>query len=135
MPPVHGSKAYFSIQDSGSVARDITTYINESGIARSADVAEVSTGGVLSKKYIGGLLDATIPIAGPFDGVIDGYLNGILGLARNFIYRPQGTGSGLVEYTGSAILQSYEPSTPIDDAGTLSGEFQVTGDVARALQP
>lgn len=135
MPPVHGSKAFFSIQDSGGVARDISAFINESGISRSADVAEVSTGGATSKKYIGGLLDATIPVGGPFDGVVDGYLNGILGQSKNFIYRPQGTGSGLVEYTGAAILQSYEPSTPVDDAGTLSGEFQVTGDVARALQP
>lgn len=135
MPPVHGSKATFTIQDSGGVVRDITTYIDSSGLARSADTAEVSTNGVLSKKYVGGLLDATIPTGGPFDPVVDGYLNGILGMARNFVYRPQGAGTGLPEYTGSAILTSYEPDTPIDDAGRQTGEFQVTGDVARALQP
>lgn len=135
MPPVHGSKAYFSIQDSGSVARDISAFVDTSGLARSADTAEVTTGGSLSKKYIGGLLDATVPIGGPFDPTVDGYLVGILALSRNFIYRPQGTGTGLVEYTGAAILTSYEPDTPVDDAGRFTGEFQVTGDVARALQP
>lgn len=135
MPAAHGSKAFFSIQDSGGVARDISAFINESGISRSADVADVSTGGATSKKYIPGLKDATIPVGGPFDTTVDGYLNGILGMERNFIYRPQGTGTGLVEYTGAAILQSYEPSTPVDDAGSFSGELQVTGDVTRTIQP
>lgn len=135
MPPVHGSKAFFSIQDSGGVARDISAFIDESGLNRSADVADVSTGGATSKKYIAGLLDGTIPIGGPWDATVDGYLNGILGMERNFIWRPAGTGAGLVEYTGAGILQTYEPTSAVDDAGRLSGEFQITGNVGRALQP
>lgn len=135
MPPVHGSKAYFSIQDAGAVARDISAYIDTSGLPRKADTAEVTTGGMTSKKYIPGLLDATIPVGGPFDPIVDGYLTGILAVERNFIYRPQGTLSGLVEYNGAAILQSYEPATDVGDAGRFSGEFQVTGNVTRILQP
>jgi hypothetical protein len=134
MPPVHGSKAYFAVEDAGSVSRDLSALLNESGLNRSADTADVSTGGATSKKYIAGLLDGTIPIGGPFDGVLDGYLSGILGLERDFIYRPQGTGSGLVEYTGAGILNNYEASTPVDDAGSMSGEFQITGDVNRSIQ-
>lgn len=134
MPPVHGSKAFFSIQDSGGVVRDLTTLLDQSGIARSADTADVSTGGSTSKKYIGGLLDATIPIGGPVDVTMDGYLNGILGMERNFVYRPQGTGTGLPEFTGAAILTSYEPDSPVDDAARMTGEFQVTGNVTRTVQ-
>lgn len=136
MPPVHGSKAFFSIQDSGGVARDLSALLDQSGLPRSVDTAEVTTGGMTSKKYIPGLIDGTIPIGGPFDPVMDGYLAGLLGFAeRNFIYRPQGTGTGLVEYTGAAILTAYEPDTPVDDAGRMTGEFQVSGNVSRALQP
>lgn len=134
MAAVHGSSAYFSVQDSGGTQRDLSTYLSESGLARSADTADVSTGGSTSKKYIAGLKDATIPISGPFDATVDGYLAGILGMTRAFIFRPAGTGSGLPEYTGSGILTSYEESSPVDGAATLSGEFQVTGDVTRTVQ-
>lgn len=134
MAAVHGSKAFLSVQDSGGVARDLSGFLNESGLARSADTAEVTTGGSNSKKYIPGLKDGTIPIAGPWDATVDGYLDGILGMERVFIYRPAGTGTGLVNYTGSGILTSYEGSSPVDDAGSISGEFQITGDVVRSLQ-
>jgi len=135
MAASHGSAAYFAIQDSGGVSRDLSALIDESGIQKSADTADVSTGGSTSKKYIPGLKDGTIPVGGPWDPTIDGYLDGILAMERNFIYRPAGTGTGKVEYTGAAILTSYEPSTSVDDAARLSGEFQVTGNVTRALQP
>lgn len=135
MAAVHGSKAVFTVQDAGSVVRDLSAYLSSSGIARSADTADVSTGGATSKKYIPGLKDGTIPVDGPFDLVVDGYLNGILGVERNFVYNPAGTGTGLPTYTGAAILNKYEPSSPVGDASTVSGEFQVTGDVTRAIQP
>lgn len=135
MPPVHGSKAYFAIEDSGGVSRDLSAFLDESGINRSADTADVSTGGATSKKYIAGLKDGTIPIGGPWDSITDGYLDGILGVEREFIWRPQGTGTGNVEYTGQAILNSYEPGSSMDDAARMSGEFQITGDVTRSIQP
>jgi hypothetical protein len=135
MPAVHGSKATFTVQDSGGTVRDLTGFLDTEGLARSADTAEVTTGGSTSKKYIPGLKDATIPVEGPWDVTVDGYLNGILGMERNFVYRPAGAGTGLPEYTGAGILTSYEPETSVDDAGRISGEFQVTGDVARAIQP
>lgn len=136
MPPVHGSKAFFSIQDSGGVVRDLSALLDTSGLPRSADTAEVTTGGMTAKKYIAGLVDGTIPIGGPFDPVMDGYLNGLLGFGeRTYVYRPQGTGTGLVEYGGSAILTSYEPDTAVDDAGRMTGEFQLSGPATRTIQP
>ena len=132
MPPTHGSKANFKVQDAGAVLRDISSFITTAGLPRSADTAEVTTLGSLSKAYIPGLKDGTIPIEGPIDATVDGYLAGILGMSRPFEYCPQGlTPAGLPKYTGNAILTSYEPSTPVDDAGTFSGEFQLTGDVTR----
>lgn len=136
MPPVHGSKAFFSVTDAGAVARDLSALLDSSGLPRSADTAEVTTGGMTSKKYIPGLLDGTIPIGGPFDVTMDGYLAGILGLAdRTFIFRPGGTLTGQAEYTGLCILTAYEPSDDVGDAARMTGEFQITGNVTRSIQP
>lgn len=136
MAAVHGSKAKFSVQDSGSTNRDLSAYLTSAGLPRSADTAEVSTLGVTSKAYIPGLKDGTIPIEGPYDATVDGYLAGILGMSRTFTYDPQGTTpTGTPHYSGSAILTSYEASTPVDDAGTFTAEFQITGDVTRTTNP
>lgn len=133
--PTHGSKAFFSITDSGGVARDISALIDDSGLDASADTAEVSTGGSLSKKFIAGLKDATIPLGGPVDTVLDGYLWGILGMdGRTFVYRPQGTGTGLPAYTGSCILNTYSIASPVDDATRVTGEIQCSGDITRSIQ-
>lgn len=137
MAAAHGSKAVFTVQDSGSVVRDLSAYLTSAGMPRSGDTSEVTTLGSSAKSYIPGLVDGTIPIEGPFDGTVDGYLSGLLGYAtaRAFVYQPQGTTTGLPKYTGTCILTSYEPTTPVDDAGTFSAEFQITGAVTRTTNP
>lgn len=135
MATAHGSKAKFSITDSGGTVRDLTAFLTSAGMPRSADTAETSVLGLTSKRYIPGLKDGTVPIEGPFDVTVDGYLNGILGMVRVFTYDPQGTGSGTPHYTGNALLTSYETETGVDDAGTFSGEFQLSDDVTRTLNP
>lgn len=135
MAATHGSKAVFQVQDAGSTLRDLSAFLTEAGLPRSSDTAEVTTLGALSKKYIPGLKDGTIPIAGPFDPTVDGYLAGILGMERNFEYYPAGSPASATKpkYTGACICTSYEPSSPVDDASTFSAEFQITGDVTRAI--
>lgn len=132
MAATHGSLAQFAVDDIGDTLRDLTQYLNQAGMARSADTAEVSTLSMVSKEYVPGLKDGTVPIGGPLDPTVDGYLDGILGVIRDFEYDPQGTATGTPHYTGQCILTSYEPDTPVDDAATFTGEFQITGDVNRS---
>ena len=127
----HGSSAYLGVDDSGDTLRDLSAYLTSTGLPRSADVAEVSTMGVSSKQYVGGLKDGTIPLEGPWDPTVDSYLEGILGLIKDFEYGPQGNTAAQVKYSGTAILTSYEVATGVDDAGTWSAEMQITGDVTR----
>lgn len=134
MATAHGSKAVFTVQDSGSTVRDLSTYLTSAGLPRSADTAEVTTLGSTGKSYIPGLTDGTIPIEGPFEGTnVDLWLSGLLGFAtpRAFVYSPQGSAAGTPKYTGSCILTTYETSTPVDDAGTFTAEFQISGAVTR----
>lgn len=127
----HGSKAYFAVDDSGDVLRNLSTYLTSAGLPMTADTAEVSTLGSTSKAYVPGLKDATIPLEGPWDATVDSYLAGILALEKDFEYGPAGNTGGFVKYSGRAILTSYEVSTGVDDAQTFSAEFQVTGNVTR----
>lgn len=133
MAASHGSKAKFRVTDAGAVLRDLSAYLTDVGMPRSADTAEVSTLGSTSKSYIPGLKDGTIPLSGPYDPVVDGYLNGLLGHdATAFEYDPQGATIGLFRYSGDCLLTSYEVATPVGGAATFSATFQLTGEVVRA---
>lgn len=130
----HGSRAALFLADSGGVSRDISAYLNSTGITQTVDTAEVTTLGDTAKDYIPGLKDGTFPLEGKFDPTLDGYLSGIVGVnvtPRAFIYYPAGTATGQPTYSGSAILTSYDIGTSVDDAATVSGELQVTGGATR----
>jgi hypothetical protein len=127
----HGSNADFYIADSGSTERELTTGLSSVSLSPSADTAEVSALNDTAKGYIAGLKDATVEVEGPRDVTIEGYLFGILGLARRFTYFPEGSSSGKVVYIGTAICTSFEDGSSVDDANRYSASFQVTGAVTR----
>ncbi len=132
----HGSVAIFKVDDAGATLRDLSTYLKNAGLARSADTAETSALGTTAKTYVVGLVDATIPIEGMFDPTVDGYLSGLLGFGpTDFEYFPAGepVGATKPKFSGQCILTSYEVTTGVDDMATISGEFQVTGAVTRAV--
>lgn len=128
----HGKDAVFKIDDSGATLRDISSVINSTSLSRSAETAEVTAiGGSNSKSYIPGLRDATISVEGMADVTTSGYLDGVLGVVTDFEFYPAGTASGQVKYSGTAILTSLETGAEVGGAVSVSGEFQVTGDVTR----
>ena len=69
---------------------------------------------------------------GPLDPAADAVLS-VLGTTAAFTYGPQGTTTGLVKYTGSAIVQKYQIKTGVGGAGTFSATLQVTGAVTRGV--
>lgn len=138
MANTHGSKASFFMgtQATPTVLVDYSTYFNTAGIPWQRDKAEVSTFHAIEKAYVAGLLDAAIPIDGPFDPSIDGVLFASLGgTAVNFAYYPQGSTTGLVMYTGSIFIVKYEIKSEMGSAASFSAEGQISGLVTRALAP
>jgi hypothetical protein len=131
----HGKDAVFKITDAAATLRNITTSLSSAGLQRVADLAETSTLGSTYKSFVGGLIDASIPLDGLFDPTTDGYLAGILQLSKAFEYYPAGepVGATKPKYTGNAILTSYEIVTSVDGPASISGEFQVDGAVTRAV--
>lgn len=129
----HGKAAVFKLDDSGATLRDLSTYITEVSMPRDIETAETTAFGSTAKSYITGLTDATISMSGLFDSVADGYLAGVLGqsTALSFNYGPLGSTAGMIKYTGTAILTSYELSSSVGDVVTFSADLQVTGAITR----
>lgn len=139
MSASHGSKASFLLGTKAQPTTlvDVSTFANSVGLTLNRDNAEVSTLHVGSKKYIAGLKDATVPYEGPFDTDIDQQMWDLYddGTLVSFEYCPAGKGvTGTPSFTGTCFITSYELSSSISDPNAMSGEFQVTGDVARAVQ-
>jgi hypothetical protein len=129
----HGKSTSFKIDDSGGTLRDISNTLTDVSFPQSVDTAETSSFGDSAKTYIVGLTDGTLSVSGNFDATVDGYIAGTVGFATplEFEYGPEGSSSGYVKYSGTAILTSYEKSGAIGDVVTYSAEYQITGAVTR----
>lgn len=90
---------------------------------------DVTTLALTDKTYIGGLKDATVSFEGIFEPAVDAELNADLAASATFEIGPQGSGSGAVKWSGSAILTRYNIPLAVSDAGKFTGEMQVTGGV------
>ena len=133
MAVMHGknAKLYFR---TGATMRDLSSYLTKGGIARKADVAEVSPLGTNDKQFLNGMREGTLALDGYFDPTVDGWLAGEFGgTAEAFRYFPQGSATGRVYYSGSAILTSYNVDTDTGDVGKITGELQVTGAISRTV--
>lgn len=133
----HGSKAEFWVgtADDPDTLVEISERINNAGLPWSRDKAEVSTFKSTTKKYVGGLKDAAVPLEGPYDPWLDGVFTELLDAdSVAFRYRPIGTGTGKPEFNGYGTLTKHEIKTEIGSAGSISAELQVDGEVPRTLQ-
>lgn len=110
---------------------DLSTYMTTVSHAMTADTAEVSTLGNTAKVYVPGLKDGTIPMEGFWDGsaaAIDAILSASLaGTGTILTHWPAGDAFGARGRAGQALHTSYEVTTPVDDAGGISAEFQASG--------
>ena len=140
---LHGKGAYFAIDDQAGSLTDISNVLEEVTFPRTQETAEKTAFGDDSKVFIAGLLDSTISISGHFDTEDDGVdeLFGTI-LANpgspttlSFEFGPNGStpAVGSPVYQGECILTSYEVGAPVGDNVSFSAEFQVTGDVTRAV--
>lgn len=135
MAASHGTDAVLEIADSTDVSRDLSAYITEDGLDRTASVEDVTAHGGRTRKYIAGFKDGVINLAGNFDPTIDGYLSGILGVdGQAYLYYPAGTPVGATKpkYSGVGILTSYKIVTPMGKA-TFTATFQLSDTVTRAV--
>ena len=128
---VHGKNAQFVLG-----ATNISDTLNEISMPREIETAETTAFGSQDKTYITGLSDATVSLSGMFDATVDSAINTLITNLKSgsissasFAYGPAGSAGGKPQFTGDALITSYELSSPVGDVITYSLELQVTGGV------
>lgn len=122
-------------------AYDLSSFFNEASIAASVETAETTTFGASggSKTYVTGLNDATLSLAGMFDGdanAIDEVLVGVLGSDTdvNFtVAQDGGMVLGARCIIGAAIETKYDLSSPVSDVVKSSADFQFDAGASRGI--
>lgn len=120
---------------------DMSAYITGSSeVDRGAETHEVTAYGDDSKAYNPGLNEAKFSVDGTFDttattGVRDKMISIYEGNAAvTIVWQPEGTGSGLVQDSCSAIMTKFTQTAPVNDMIAWSAEFQISGDITTTDQ-
>lgn len=116
------------LDDAAGTERNVSSYINETGLTRELDTADVSALGDTFHKFITGLADSSFELSGHYDPTIEGYINGLLavGTGTQFKYFPAGSASGKTYYDGTAVCTSFNITTGVDDAASFTSAFKVS---------
>lgn len=108
----------------------LTTFVDSVSVSHSIDASETTTLGMASKAYIQGLKDATVSFGGHYDpetagpeATIRAAIDG--GVPVTFSFKPAGAAES--DYAGSALVTSYEVSSPVGEVVAFTAELQVTG--------
>ena len=113
-------------------AQDITTYVKNVDFTLARGVLDVTTKGDDGIIRKGGLVDGSMTVTGMWDDTVTtGSFTVLSALATAtppttataFIFKPNGTKT----YTGTAVLNSYAESSPVDGMVAFTASFSVSG--------
>jgi hypothetical protein len=120
-------------------ALDISLSTKTSTFSGTADVYDTSGYGLTNRTKAGGIVDGKFTASGTYDsGATTGtptLLEGKEGTLFAITRQVHGTLSGLPQEVFNAILSKMDISAPFDEMVTWSGEWEVSGTVARTVQP
>jgi L-aminopeptidase/D-esterase-like protein len=129
----HGKDAIFNVTSVGNTPTDLSVYLNDTGLDRTADQAETSTLGSTYKSFVAGLIDGKFNLSGLYDPTADAVLDELFvaGTSTDFYYQPQGAGTGMTNFAGHGILTSYSLSAGLGGPSAFTATFQIDGAVTR----
>lgn len=134
MATYHGKNAYFTIEDSGGTARDISSDLTSVSLPRNVPTAETTGFGATDQSHLAGVKGATMTLEGNWSDTsntgTDVVLNGIIGDLKEFVYGPSGSTAGRCKRTGSAILTDYTVTSPVGGKVSFTATFIVSGAIA-----
>lgn len=107
---------------------DISKYCSESGPERGSNTEDITTYGKNAEVYAGTLMTGAFSASGWYDDDEDdgprAVLDPLVGETVPIVYRPEGTGSGLPQWTFDAVITKYAQSAPVAGHVTWSLETQ-----------
>jgi hypothetical protein len=134
MAQTHGRRAYWSLDGD-----DLSQFGDATDPERTADTHETTTYHPTrkGKTYAGGNLDGKATVGGVYETGVTGpaaVIEPLLGTTVDFVYRPEGTGTGKPEKTVDVVVSKYAESMPVGDMVRWSAELQFSGDVVVTTQ-
>lgn len=135
MATVRGRHAYWSLD-----GVDLSAFGDATDPERTADTYETTTYHPTNrgKTYAGGNLDGTCTVGGLYDNGASNTPRTViepnLGETVEFIYRPEGTGTGKPQKTVDVVVSKYTESIPPGDMVRWSADLQFTGEVVITSQ-
>jgi hypothetical protein len=132
---VHGKGTAVSIDGD-----DLSAYSTSVSFGRMADSHDVTTFGKNSKVYQSGLKDGSASMEGIYDNTASTGPGAVLralvgGAAVDFVYKPEGAGSGKPVSTVDVIVTAYDETAPVADMTTWSATLQLSDDIADTVAP
>lgn len=127
----HGRYAQFSLTDSTTVARLYRNYLTNISMPRSVDTADTTVFSSSDKTSVIGARGGTIALAGKWDSTVDGYLGGIVGKNKAWIYYPNTTAATSIKYNGYGIITAYDVVAPVAGDVTWTANIIINGTVGR----
>ena len=128
----------FLIDDTGGTQRDLSAYITDvRGLPGPRALNEVTALGDSGAKFIAGLEDVTVSLAGMFDNTGTSGPDAVLGPLRShssavdFEYGPEGVGTPAVKYSGTCWALTYELRSRVGNLVEWTATLQVEGVVTR----
>jgi hypothetical protein len=131
MAVTHGKHTFVSLD-----AVDLSTFTKSTSFEDSTDTHDSTTYGPTRtrKSYVAGLGDGKITISGVYDSSATGPRATIKPLKAagdpvEFIFQPEGVGSGKPQSVVDVVISSYNESSAVDDLIQWTAELQMTGDL------
>lgn len=132
--PTHGRLTILKVS-----TNDFSAATKTSTFSGTADVHDTTGYGNTNRTKAGGLIDGKFTASGSYDvGATTGtpsLLEGKEGTSFALTRQVSGAGTGKPQEVFTAILSKMDISAPVDDMVTWSGEWEVSGVVARTVQP
>ena len=126
------------LDDTGGTQRDLSAFITEvRGLPGARLLNEVTALGDSGARFVPGLEDVAISLAGIFDDTANSGPDAVLGPLRthtsavDFEYGPEGSTSGDVKYSGTCWVAQYDLRSRVGSLVEWSAVLQVEGAVAR----
>lgn len=137
MALVFGGNADFTITDTGTVARDLSSYIQSLSFPLEGGVENVTTFGApnMATAYARSMNDAKITLKLFWDPTATSGPDAVLSALRTFAtpstftFTPQGASTGNVMYTGNCFVTKWGITSEAEKYTTGDLEIQTTGGV------
>jgi len=120
-------------------AVDISQFCNNTEENDETENHDVTCYGAVRKAYVAGLGDGKFTISGTHNDSANNPRAVIkpikaAGTAVTFVYRSEGTGSGLQQSSVSVLVANYVQTSPVAGTVTWKAELQMTGTLTETDQ-